>query len=130
MFESTFGSSAKVAHGFNFDHSVMTASDGTLFVSNCFLHCKSLQNDSSANGPEPASKIQIGLLLCIDALFFLILTIILLLFIAALMCFTAHIIFMNFLCINRELQARRTCLAPDSFKKWSSGSLPKRVVHH
>src|SRR6218665_920806 len=47
------------------------------------------------------------------------------------MCFIAHIIFMNFVCINRkQARHRPTCLAPEIFKKSISCPWPRKVVHN
>ena len=45
------------------------------------------------------------------------------------MCFTVHIIFLNFDKHSSELGCD-TCLAPKGFKRSISGPRPKKVVHH
>src|SRR6218665_1485809 len=45
------------------------------------------------------------------------------------MCFTVHIIFINFDRHSLDL-GRGICLAPEGFKRSISGPRPKKVVHH
>src|SRR6218665_950185 len=48
------------------------------------------------------------------------------------MCFTVHIIFINFekLSPNLRRETRDTCLAPECFERSIRGPWPKKVVHH
>ena len=45
------------------------------------------------------------------------------------MCFTVHVIFLNFYKHSPELSCD-TCLAPEEFRRLICGPWPKKVVHH
>src|SRR6218665_4027540 len=45
------------------------------------------------------------------------------------MCFTVHVIFLNFYKHSPELNCD-TCLAPEGFRRLICGPWPKKVVHH